>query len=120
MNDRAPAPGGLALIQELVNTLNLETGADSLATEEGRGRSGSRRVTRRCAGAQELRESLRVACLAHAGYPPHGPCPGVDRASRGGARTGTGGRRVRRGVARLRADPLASLTARVAVAVAEG
>ena len=28
MNDRAPAPGGLALIQSLVNTLDIESGAD--------------------------------------------------------------------------------------------
>jgi hypothetical protein len=36
MNDRAPAPGGLALLQSLVNTLDIETGADALDTVEGR------------------------------------------------------------------------------------
>ncbi|MEU1330425.1 CGNR zinc finger domain-containing protein [Streptomyces sp. NPDC005865] len=119
MNDRAPAPGGLALIQELVNTLNLETGADSLATEEGLrafelapGDAGALR------GAQELRESLRAACLAHAGYPPHRAVRGLTEL------LAAGPVRVRvdaaSGAASLAASDSASLTARVAVAVAEG
>ncbi|GAA3115140.1 CGNR zinc finger domain-containing protein [Streptomyces rectiviolaceus] len=70
MNDRAPAPGGLALVQALVNTLDLESGADALETPEGRapfGLAPGAEVT----AAQKLRESLRVACLAHAGHGPH-------------------------------------------------
>ncbi|MGQ4384981.1 CGNR zinc finger domain-containing protein [Streptomyces sp. SAS_270] len=69
MSDRAPAPGGLALIQSLVNTLDIESGADSLDTAEGRAPFALAQED--VAAARELRESLRVACLAHAGHPPH-------------------------------------------------
>ncbi|WP_406477031.1 CGNR zinc finger domain-containing protein [Streptomyces sp. NBC_01615] len=69
MNDRAPAPGGLALIQSLVNTLDLESGADSLDTAEGLARFGL--TPGGAEAARELRESLRVVCLAHAGHPAH-------------------------------------------------
>ncbi|MFJ4914330.1 CGNR zinc finger domain-containing protein [Streptomyces sp. NPDC088726] len=68
MNERDSAPGGLALIEALVNTLDVETGADTLDTAEG------------CAGldlaapdvpaARTLREALRAVCLAHAGHRP--------------------------------------------------
>ncbi|MFG3108526.1 CGNR zinc finger domain-containing protein [Streptomyces tendae] len=71
MSERSPAPGGLELVEALVNTLDLETGADSLDTEEGRARLG---VTEEdVPAARELRESLRVTLLAHAGHPPHRP-----------------------------------------------
>ncbi|MDX3757520.1 CGNR zinc finger domain-containing protein [Streptomyces mirabilis] len=69
MNDRAPAPGGLALIQSLVNTLDIESGADSLDTAEGRATFGL--AEGEAEAARELRESLRAACLAHAGHPAH-------------------------------------------------
>ncbi|MFD6496840.1 CGNR zinc finger domain-containing protein [Streptomyces sp. NPDC059944] len=69
MNDRAPAPGGLALVQSLVNTLDLASGADSLDTAEGLARLGL--TPDEVPGARELRESLRAACLAHAGHPAH-------------------------------------------------
>ncbi|MEV8037906.1 CGNR zinc finger domain-containing protein [Streptomyces sp. NPDC086182] len=69
MNDRAPAPGGLALIQDLVNTLDIESGADSLDTPEGLARFGL--AAGEAEGARELRESLRAVCLAHAGHPAH-------------------------------------------------
>ncbi|MEU0950321.1 CGNR zinc finger domain-containing protein [Streptomyces canus] len=69
MSERSPAPGGLALVESLVNTVDLESGADSLDTVEGRERFG---ITEgELAQARELRESLRVALLAHAGHPPH-------------------------------------------------
>ncbi|MEU9287336.1 CGNR zinc finger domain-containing protein [Streptomyces sp. NPDC048275] len=76
MNDRAPAPGSLALIQSLVNTLDIESGADSLDTPESRAHfglatAGAEGVAEEVAAARELRESLRAACLAHAGHPPH-------------------------------------------------
>lgn len=69
MSERSPAPGGLELLQSLVNTLDMESGADSLDTAQGRARFGltEQDVPR----ARELRESLRVALLAHAGHPPH-------------------------------------------------
>ncbi|WP_062645186.1 CGNR zinc finger domain-containing protein [Streptomyces maremycinicus] len=81
MNDRSAAPGGLALVESLVNTLDLESGVDALDTAEGRARFGLPENTEgaghaddasgELAGARELRESLRAALLAHAGHPPH-------------------------------------------------
>ncbi|MGW0757430.1 CGNR zinc finger domain-containing protein [Streptomyces sp. NPDC002814] len=69
MNDRTAAPGGLALVEALVNTLDLESGIDGLETAEVRHRFG---ITERdLTDVRELRESLRAACLAHAGHPPH-------------------------------------------------
>ncbi|ARX83959.1 MULTISPECIES: CGNR zinc finger domain-containing protein [Streptomyces] len=69
MNDRAPAPGGLALIQDLVNTLDIEARTDELDTEAGRERFGLAPAD--VDAARELRESLRAVCLAHAGHAPH-------------------------------------------------
>ncbi|MFE9055905.1 CGNR zinc finger domain-containing protein [Streptomyces mutabilis] len=69
MSDRSPAPGGLELVEKLVNTIDLETGADSLDTAEGRARYGLTEDD--VPGARELRESLRAVLLAHAGHPPH-------------------------------------------------
>ncbi|MBT2530026.1 CGNR zinc finger domain-containing protein [Streptomyces sp. ISL-99] len=66
MNDRAPAPGELALVEALVNTLDVETGADSLDTEAGRTAFGLAETD--VPAARELREALRAACLAHAGH----------------------------------------------------
>ncbi|MGV9509869.1 CGNR zinc finger domain-containing protein [Streptomyces tendae] len=71
MSERSPAPGGLELVEALVNTLDLETGADSLDTEEGRARLGL--AEEDVPAARELRESLRATLLAHAGHPPHRP-----------------------------------------------
>ncbi|MEV5985684.1 CGNR zinc finger domain-containing protein [Streptomyces sp. NPDC052051] len=69
MSDRAAAPGGLALVETLVNTVDLLSGADRLGTPEGRAEFG---VTEEdLADVRALRESLRAACLAHAGHPPH-------------------------------------------------
>ncbi|RFU87921.1 CGNR zinc finger domain-containing protein [Streptomyces triticagri] len=71
MTERAPAPGGLALVQRLVNTVDLDTGEDSLDDEKVRRELG---ITADGTGqARELREALRAACLAHAGHPPHQP-----------------------------------------------
>ncbi|MFI1291104.1 MULTISPECIES: CGNR zinc finger domain-containing protein [unclassified Streptomyces] len=69
MSERSSAPGGLALVESLVNTLDIETGADSLATAEGRARLGIPEAE--LPQARELRESLRATLLAHAGHPPH-------------------------------------------------
>ncbi|MEU2163053.1 CGNR zinc finger domain-containing protein [Streptomyces chengbuensis] len=66
MNDRAPAPGGLALIESLVNTLSVDTAADRLDTEAGRAAFGLTEAE--VPAARELREALRAACLAHAGH----------------------------------------------------
>ncbi len=79
MNDRAAAPGGLALIESLVNTLDVETGADTLGTEAGRAAFGLAEADVPDAGV--LREALRAVCLTHAGHrPPEGsPAPPLDR-----------------------------------------
>ncbi|MGM9382184.1 CGNR zinc finger domain-containing protein [Streptomyces antibioticus] len=69
MSERAPAPGGLALVESLVNTLDLESGADALDTVEGRARLGL--SDDELPAARALRESLRATLLAHAGHPPH-------------------------------------------------
>ncbi|WDF38611.1 CGNR zinc finger domain-containing protein [Streptomyces sp. T12] len=69
MSERSPAPGGLELVESLVNTLDIESGADSLDTAQGRARFGL--AEEDVPGARELRESLRVVLLAHAGHPPH-------------------------------------------------
>ncbi|MFI2434558.1 CGNR zinc finger domain-containing protein [Streptomyces sp. NPDC018693] len=69
MSERASAPGGLALVEALVNTLDIESGADALDTADGRARFGLTEAD--VAGAHELRESLRAVLLAHAGHPPH-------------------------------------------------
>jgi predicted RNA-binding Zn ribbon-like protein len=69
MSERSAAPGGLALVETLVNTLDIEAGTDALDTPEGRVRLG---ITEDgVAEARELRESLRATLLAHAGHPPH-------------------------------------------------
>ncbi|MFI9602594.1 CGNR zinc finger domain-containing protein [Streptomyces sp. NPDC052043] len=69
MSERSSAPGSLALVEALVNTLDIETGADSLDTAEGRERLGVPEAE--LPQARELRESLRAVLLAHAGHPPH-------------------------------------------------
>ncbi|OEJ26580.1 hypothetical protein AR457_21135 [Streptomyces agglomeratus] len=75
MNDRAPAPGELALVEALVNTLDVEKGADSLDTEDGRTAFGLAEAD--VPAARELREALRAACLAHAGHDV--PTESLDR-----------------------------------------
>ncbi|AXG78196.1 CGNR zinc finger domain-containing protein [Streptomyces paludis] len=65
MTNRPPAPGGLALVQALVNSLNVETGVDSLESPDGRAAFGLAEAE--VPAARELREALRTACLAHAG-----------------------------------------------------
>ncbi|MFI9806194.1 CGNR zinc finger domain-containing protein [Streptomyces sp. NPDC052301] len=69
MSERSAAPAGLALVESLVNTIDLESGRDALDTADGRARFAltEAEVDR----ARELRESLRAVLLAHAGHPPH-------------------------------------------------
>jgi len=71
MSERSAAPGSLALVESLVNTLDIESGADVLSTEDGRARFGLTEAE--VPEARELRESLRAALLAHAGHPAHAP-----------------------------------------------
>lgn len=69
MTQRAAPPGGLALVQALVNTLDIESDRDALDTPEGRAPFGLTRDD--VEPARALRESLRATLLAHAGHPPH-------------------------------------------------
>ncbi|WP_189037795.1 CGNR zinc finger domain-containing protein [Streptomyces daqingensis] len=76
MTDRS-APKTLVLVQELVNTLDVETGEDSLTTPDGVAEFAERQDLRGLGleetgdadlrAIRELRESLRAACLAHTG-----------------------------------------------------
>ncbi|HET6860264.1 MAG TPA: CGNR zinc finger domain-containing protein [Streptomyces sp.] len=66
MSERPPAPGGLALLEALVNTLDIETGADSLDTADGRAPFGLAEPD--VPAARDLREALRAALKAHAGH----------------------------------------------------
>ncbi|EKX67698.1 CGNR zinc finger domain-containing protein [Streptomyces ipomoeae] len=70
MSDRAPAPDGLGLIESLVNTLDIESGADTLDTPESRARLDLA-AGEDLDAVRELRESLRAVLLTHAGHPPH-------------------------------------------------
>jgi predicted RNA-binding Zn ribbon-like protein len=79
---RAPAPGGLALVQGLVNTVDREHGPDLLDDTHGlaewlerRGllEPGAHPSAAELAGARELREALRALLHANNGGPePHG------------------------------------------------
>ncbi|MEU6146950.1 CGNR zinc finger domain-containing protein [Streptomyces sp. NPDC047081] len=76
MSERSAAPGGLALVESLVNTLDIESGADALDTEDGRAPFGL--TAAEIPEARELRESLRATLLAHAGHSPHTPVTPLD------------------------------------------
>ncbi|NDZ78570.1 CGNR zinc finger domain-containing protein [Streptomyces sp. SID10853] len=109
MSERAVAPGGLALVEALVNTVSLDTGEDRLAAEFGL--SGAA-----LADAQELREALRAACLAHAGrdMPPGRSVTLTRLLSRAPLLLSVD----EKGTAALVPADAASLASRVAVAVA--
>ncbi|MER6733066.1 CGNR zinc finger domain-containing protein [Streptomyces puniciscabiei] len=117
MNERSAAPGALALIESLVNTLlDIETGADALDTAEVRGCFGIAEDA--VDEARELRESLRAALLAHAGHPPHREVtPLGELLSRAPLYVAVD---ARDGSAALAPAPDAPLLSRVAAAVAEG
>jgi predicted RNA-binding Zn ribbon-like protein len=67
----------LVLVQELTNTLDVETGEDELAAPGGiaafarlhglEGLGGPGAAAQELAALRELREALRAACLAHTG-----------------------------------------------------
>lgn len=79
MNEKDSPPGGLALIEALVNTLDVETGADTLDTVDGRAAFSLNESD--VPDARVLREALRTACLAHAGHCPSddATAPPLDR-----------------------------------------
>ncbi|MFD0338074.1 CGNR zinc finger domain-containing protein [Streptomyces sp. NPDC127117] len=115
MSEKESAPGALALIEALVNTLDIETGADGLDAADGWAAFGL--TERDVPEARELREALRTACLAHAGHrPPGDAAPLLDRLLAGAPLRVTVDAA---GAAALRpATEPAGLTARVAAAIA--
>ncbi|MFC6067438.1 CGNR zinc finger domain-containing protein [Streptomyces ochraceiscleroticus] len=73
MADRS-APPSLALVQDLANTLDIESGQDALAAPGGlaaflrdHGLPPAPAGKRALSAVQRLREALRAACLAHTG-----------------------------------------------------
>jgi predicted RNA-binding Zn ribbon-like protein len=73
---RKPAPGRLRLVQEFVNTVDLETGADELAdpaqasawlADRGLSRSGSPLDAADLGRLREVREAIRALALANNG-----------------------------------------------------
>ncbi|MEU2716244.1 CGNR zinc finger domain-containing protein [Streptomyces sp. NPDC007205] len=116
MSERSAAPGALALVESLVNTLDIEAGTDTLDTEAGRERFG---ITEDgLEEARELRESLRAVLLAHAGHPAHrAVTPLGELLSRAPLYVAVD---ERDGSAALAPAPGGPLLCRVAAAVAEG
>jgi predicted RNA-binding Zn ribbon-like protein len=115
MSERSAAPGGLALVESLVNTLDLESGGDSLDSPDVRARFGI--TESELPAARELRESLRAALLAHAGHPPHrAVTPLGELLARAPLLVEVD---ARDGSAVLAPADAAGLTSRVAAAVAE-
>ena len=130
MTDRT-APESLVLVQDLANTLDVETGEDALAAPDGvsdftrrhgldglLGAPGAQ--DRELAALRELREALRAACLAHTGADL--PAEASEALARQLARaplvlavdgTGRAGLRPREGLSGVPA-----LTARIAVGIA--
>lgn len=115
MSGRSAAPGGLALVQSLVNTLDVETGADALDTADGLAAHGLTAAD--APAARELRESLRAALLAHAGHPPHASVTPLDTLLAGAPLRITVD--PADGAAGLAPASGATLLSRVALAVAE-
>lgn len=74
--DRVPAPGSLAVVQDLVNTVDIEAGVDNLRTVGDLAAfCAAHGVTARhlraddVTACRELREAIRDACEAHVGVP---------------------------------------------------
>ena len=93
MTKRQSAPGGLELVREFVNTLELDTGADELRTAKELRRwladhglaAPATKVTRAdLARATEFREALRAILLAHnqGTAPPRSATRTLDELSR--------------------------------------
>jgi predicted RNA-binding Zn ribbon-like protein len=120
MGDRS-TPSGLVLVQELINTRDIEAGEDDLATPEGLAGFSRRHALPEFPPSavpelQRLRETLRTACRAHTGVdipedqaPAPLPAPLALRLSPTGAAT----LHPAPGL-----PPVAALTARIAAAIA--
>ncbi|WP_461111012.1 CGNR zinc finger domain-containing protein [Streptomyces calidiresistens] len=136
------APGGLALVQDLVNTLDLASGRDALssaadATEFLARHSLPRLPPTEIIELLPLREALRAVLLAHAGHlPTKTPLHAAAGAANGPAPDPTAelNRLLATGPLLLRVDAegavalvpagaprgVSFVTARVAAAIAEG
>lgn len=137
---REPAPEPLRLVQDLVNTVDLEEGADALRTPadlaswaRGRGLTPPHRRERDAGFDAEglariltLREALRAVCTAHAGADvPPAALRELDGLLRGAplrlAVDAAGGATVRPAEALAGADALtAAVAAAIAAAAADG
>ena len=132
--DPNPAPGSLLLVQEFVNTLDIEEGTDAIDTPErlrswlvahGLAAASARPSTGDVARAADVREGLRALLLANNGAPLDERA--VRRLNRAAAephlrlRVAAGGRAVLQPVA---ADPagaaLGTILAGVYAAMADG
>ena len=100
MSGRSPAPGGLTLVEALVNTLDLESGADTLDTPDGRARLGITE-TRTVAGLVNLTGMTPSGALSSTGWALAGPSAGeyVVYAPSGGSFSGRASPRRRRRLA---------------------
>ncbi|WP_314174542.1 CGNR zinc finger domain-containing protein [Streptomyces winkii] len=129
MTDRSP-PEALVLVQELTNTLDVETGEDALSAPGGvaefarrhgiEGLGGDDAAAHELAVLCELREALRSACLAHTGTDmPHGASEALRRRLEDAplvVAVDEAGRAALRPAEGLTGLPL--LTARIAVGIA--
>jgi len=129
VTDRS-APYALVLVQELTNTLDVETGEDALAAPDGIADFARRQgleglgledvAERELAALRELREALRSACLAHTGtdMPAEASAALERRLARAPLvvamdETGRAGLRPAKGL-----SGVAALTARIAAGIA--
>jgi predicted RNA-binding Zn ribbon-like protein len=121
-----PTPGGLLVVQELINTLDVEAREDSLSTRDGLVELTRRHQLRLSPDdvpdVRRLREWLRAACRAHAGAdlpPTHAAeLNGWLAAAPLVLRVETTGAAALRPAPGL--TPFADLVARIAVAIAAG
>ncbi|MEO3750288.1 CGNR zinc finger domain-containing protein [Streptomyces sp. B6B3] len=121
-----PTPDGLLVVQELINTLDVETREDSLSTRDGLAELTRRHQLRLSPDdvpqVRRLREQLRAVCRAHVGA----ELPPADAAELNGwlaaaplvlrvEATGAAALHPAPGLA-----PFPALVARIAVAIAAG
>lgn len=85
--DRAPAPGGLELVQAFVNTVDREHGPDLFAEAGGaaewlaaRGFAASAVTTADCARLVTAREAIRRLLLVNTGHAAPAALPDLDAA----------------------------------------
>ncbi|MEE6258174.1 CGNR zinc finger domain-containing protein [Plantactinospora sonchi] len=124
--DRAPAPGPLALVQNLLNTVDIEAGRDRLRTiaelTAFATRYGPTGLTFGDSDVTQLRrfrDALREACRGHAGAPVPTPAVAMLRHALGTAPLilSIDGNGAARAVPAAGLDGAAALVAHVAAAI---